>query len=398
MPQPFDYISQMQQPDFLQRFTQGLEAGTLLTQTRLAREKEEQAATLKQQYSTDIQSAFTNPTPEAFAQLTAKYPAQREAFKQSFDLLSDERKSNEIAVTGQVYSALQAGNNEVALNIVDEQIVALENAKQDSSKLQLLRDNMERDPKNAMGYAGLVLSSVMGVDKFAETFTKLGAERRAEALAPIQIKKDTQELKNKAAELKLKTAQTNKVLVETKNLGIETKKAALELEALKATDGKDPAKVFDMEKKIRDEYVKRTANFIASQDAFTKIEVSAQDKSGPGDVALITSFMKMLDPGSVVRETEFATAQDTGGLVEKLKTLLPRAERGILLTDLQRKNFVNLSEKYMGAARTQEKRVRTSLNKVVKNYSLNPENVFGVIEEEAEIPPTTERKAIRVKF
>ena len=33
---------------------------------------------------------------------------------------------------------------------------------------------------------------------------------------------------------------------------------------------------------------------------------------------MITGFMKMLDPGSVVRETEFATARDTAGLFERL--------------------------------------------------------------------------------
>jgi hypothetical protein len=399
MPQPINYM--IPQVDPMAKFMQGLQSGRLLAQTGQERIKLQQAEELKKQYQTDLEAAFADGNPRAFARLTAKYPGQREALKQSFDILSDEQRENEMAVTGQVYSALQSGNTEVALAIMDEQIAAMKNTGKDTSKLQMLRDNMERDPKNAMGFAGLVLSSVIGPEKFAETYAKLGEETRTQAGEEIKRKKETQELLNKAADLDLTKAKTTKVLSENKKLDAETKKAILELEAFEKTGGIAPEKVFEQEKKIRDEYVKRTANFTAAQDAFSKIEASAQDKTGAGDIALITSFMKMLDPGSVVRETEFATAQDTGGLFVKLKNALSKAQTGEFLTDIQRKEFSSLSRRYMDAAKNQEKGVRAGLNKVVKNYKLNPDNVFGVIEEEtaaAEAEPKPEQKVIRVKF
>jgi hypothetical protein len=40
------------------------------------------------------------------------------------------------------------------------------------------------------------------------------------------------------------------------------------------------------------------------------------DTPGPGDIALIFGYMKALDPGSVVREGEFATAENAGGVPE----------------------------------------------------------------------------------
>ena len=108
------------------------------------------------------------------------------------------------------------------------------------------------------------------------------------------------------------------------------------------------------------------------------ISASAEANTGAGDLALITTFMKMLDPGSVVRESEFAKAQDTAGLIGKLTATATKVQSGQILTPAQRKEFVALAGKYMQASTDHEKRVREGLDLMVKNYSLNPENVFGL--------------------
>ncbi len=182
MPLPYDYsirpniaISQA-----------GGELGQIISGIRQRNKAEEkavvateQAEALKKQYSLDVQEAFKNPTPQSMARLIAKHPKQREAFKQGWDLLNEDQKSNELQTTGQVYSALLSNNTEVANNILDEQITARSNSGQDTSKLQNIKDYIERDPKGAAGYAGLVLSSIMGEKEFAKTFKTLGEERRA---------------------------------------------------------------------------------------------------------------------------------------------------------------------------------------------------------------------------
>jgi hypothetical protein len=187
-----------------------------------------------------------------------------------------------------------------------------------------------------------------------------------------------------AAGLGLTKAQTNKVLVETGKLGIESKKAALELEALKATGGVDPEKKFTQEEKIRKEYQARTKVYGELGTTFSNIKSSAKVQTGPGDIALITSFMKMLDPGSVVRETEFATARDTAGLYTRLENSLKKAESGQFLQPNQRKEFVDLAKQYLDSAQKKAGDDKKALGVVVKNYKLNPENVFGPEEK----PPT----------
>ena len=189
-------------------------------------------------------------------------------------------------------------------------------------------------------------------------------------------------IKKRAADLGLTTAQTNQALATTRKLGVETSKAALELQAIKDGVG-DPKEKFAQEEKIRKEWQGRSKMYGELQGTFSTLKASADSANGPGDIALITGFMKMLDPGSVVRETEFATARDTAGLFMQLQNRLQKAQNGQLLSPEQRKEYVALSQKYLDAAQTRAAQERKDLGIVVKNYKLNPQNVFG-----AETAPT----------
>jgi hypothetical protein len=204
---------------------------------------------------------------------------------------------------------------------------------------------------------------------------------RVEAQYAEDAAKDA--IKKRAADLGLTTAQTNQALTTTRKLGLETQKAAVELAALKATGGRDPEKTFAQEEKIRKEWQGRSKMYSELQGTFNTLEASAKSENGPGDIALITGFMKMLDPGSVVRETEFATARDTAGLFTQLSNRLEKAKNGQLLDNKQRNEYIALSKKYLESAQAKAAQERKDLGIVVKNYNLNPQNVFG-----AETAPT----------
>jgi hypothetical protein len=96
--------------------------------------------------------------------------------------------------------------------------------------------------------------------------------------------------------------------------------------------------------------------------------------------------MKMLDPGSVVRETEFATARDTAGLYERLLNTSQKLQSGQLfaLDSKQRQEYVSLAKQYLDSAQKKAGEDKKALGVVVKNYRLNPDNVFGP--EAAETP------------
>ena len=140
----------------------------------------------------------------------------------------------------------------------------------------------------------------------------------------------------------------------------------------------DLEEIVKAERELRNEYVKRSEDFKEARRNYATIKVSEEQANGPGDVALITSFMKMLDPGSVVRETEFANARDTAGLLETLGNALQKAQTGEFLNPTQRAEFTALAEEYLYAAQNQQLKVRQSLGNTVQNYGLTPSNVFGV--------------------
>jgi len=63
------------------------------------------------------------------------------------------------------------------------------------------------------------------------------------------------------------------------------------------------------------------------------------------DIALVFSFMKTLDPGSTVREGEYATAKNAGGIPETIVNTYNKVREGKFLTDEQRRNFIETARK-----------------------------------------------------
>jgi hypothetical protein len=442
--QPINYGVEIQDPT--QSFLSAFQTGAAIQDTRLKQEQQQQQMANQRL----VQEGFAKlrqpgATAADYANLAMVLPeTQAKAVRESFNMLSGERQQNALQQSGQVFSAFKAGKPEIAIGLMERQIEAKRNSGDNEGAmfLETWRDVAKENPKATEDYFGFTISQMPGGDKVIESAVKLGGERRAEAQAPAQLTeamakadkavadattaqatatnaaekaaadaakaradadKATVEakyaegvakdaIKKRAADLGLTTAQTNQAMAATKKLGTETKKAAIELAALEATGGRDPEKTFAQEEKIRKEWQGRSKMYSELQGTFNTLQASASSANGPGDIALITGFMKMLDPGSVVRETEFATARDTAGLFTQLQNRLEKAKNGQLLNPKQRQEYVALSQKYLDSAQKKANQEKKDLGIVVKNYRLNPENVFGA--EQAPPPPLPTRATV----
>lgn len=80
------------------------------------------------------------------------------------------------------------------------------------------------------------------------------------------------------------------------------------------------------------------------QQAFGKIQKNAENVSAAGDLSLITNYMKMLDPGSTVREGEFANAQNSGGVPDTVRARYNQVVSGERLSSAQRADFLGQSK------------------------------------------------------
>jgi len=390
MVQPVNYMAAMPQIDLSQSFS-GL--GNALGQYgeyQKQQKAEQAAAELKAQYANDVQAYFAKPSASGLSMLTAKYPGQREAFKDIGDRMSAEQKAVELPVMAQAFHAITTGKPDAAKLLVDQQIEGMQNSGMDATKLKMIRSQLDSDPTQVAGLIGLVGSSID-----PDGWGKMMGEKRAQDLQPSLVRKGVAEagaaesdtsvkateakyadqkaraaLDEAAAQLGLTKAQTNQAKAAASKLSAETNQLVAE-----AASGGDPSKRFEAEQKLRKEYSDQTKPFVEVKEAYRRVQAS--DNTGPGDIALIYGYMKMLDPGSVVREGEFATASNSSGVPVAIQNLYNKAISGQRLTDGQRKTFKSQAGKLAGAAEIREKEVRSGIETVAKSYKLNTANIFG---------------------
>lgn len=80
-------------------------------------------------------------------------------------------------------------------------------------------------------------------------------------------------------------------------------------------------------------------NFIEIRDGYERVQTGSQQNNAQGDLALLFGYMKLLDPTSVVRETEFANAQAAMGYAQRILNIPAQFLRGERLTDEGRAQF-----------------------------------------------------------
>ena len=144
------------------------------------------------------------------------------------------------------------------------------------------------------------------------------------------------------------------------------------LPGVKAAPKGDGANPFKNEQGLRKEYSDESDVFKKVQDSFRRTASSADSKSAAGDMALIFNFMKTLDPGSVVRESEFALAASAGSFGQQVQAGAQKVLSGERLTPKQRSDFMQTATRaYMGQADQQERR-RMQYAGIAQNYGLDP--------------------------
>lgn len=145
-----------------------------------------------------------------------------------------------------------------------------------------------------------------------------------------------------------------------------------------ALASKPDPKAFEITKKLRDEFNERTKEFQSVNSATQRVLDSAKSPSAAGDLALIFNYMKVLDPGSTVREGEFATAQNSSGIPERLRARYNSIVNGERLSDKQRNDFVSRAMKLRDG---QLKNIQPTIEQLSRQADKNKIPVEDVISE-----------------
>ena len=357
-----------------------------LNQMKVDEYKKAQAKKLE--FQTALGGLGKNPSAQDYQKLMIQFPTLGATLKEPYEMLSSEAKQVKLTQATQVLAALKSNSPETATALLERFKMAAENSNDNAAAAgaQALMDQIAIDPNAARDAAALSVAAAAGPEQFASIYEKISKVGAEAALQPGLIAKQDFELIKLGTDMGIPPEQTQKIITSYRGAGLspDASEKLLMLEA-GAPGSKiyDPEKRYSASKDLRTEYNKRTGDVTAGRVNFAKMESSAKIGEGLGDVALITSFMKMLDPGSTVRESEFAVARDTGGLLTSLENLLTKAQGGQFLTDPQRKTFVNLAKQYLQAAEKDGAKTRTSMEGIVDRLGLNPADVFVDVIEKA---------------
>tara|TARA_R100001129_G_C5299929_1_gene242273 strand:+ start:244 stop:1350 length:1107 start_codon:yes stop_codon:yes gene_type:complete len=149
----------------------------------------------------------------------------------------------------------------------------------------------------------------------------------------------------------------------------------MQLDMQKTT--KDDAKTkFTQEKNLRDSFIKESKINQKALEGFNKVARSATaEPSGANDVALVFGFMKTIDPNSVVREGEFAQAQQTTGVPARILNLYNRLTEGERLTPEQRENFLQSAKQQVQQYIFNQSELEKTYTNLATSYKLDPTKV-----------------------
>lgn len=140
---------------------------------------------------------------------------------------------------------------------------------------------------------------------------------------------------------------------------------------------------FDKAAKIRGEVEKATKVFRDVEDSYSRVKASGEGEiTGASDLALIFNFMKMLDPGSVVREGEFANAQNAEGVDGKIRNAYNRLLNGERLNPSQRKKFIAEAKKQFDSAESVNNKRLSDFERLGKRFGLERGDI--ILSEESE--------------
>lgn len=134
-------------------------------------------------------------------------------------------------------------------------------------------------------------------------------------------------------------------------------------------------KKFEWEDKLRSDYKADVKAFREVEDAHRIIKGALKNPSPANDMAAATKFMKLLDPGSVVRESELAMAMQTTGMVDRISNYHQMLLSGQKLTPQQREDFSKAADLIYGNVNAKWTEMDKIYDESATSYGLDPRRV-----------------------
>lgn len=175
---------------------------------------------------------------------------------------------------------------------------------------------------------------------------------------------------------------------EQERLAMERERLRLEQErANKPKQDMTPYQRIQLEGGLRDDFRADSKTYDEIRRQHGLITTALKDKSAAGTLAAATSFMKMLDPGSVVRESELGMALASTGVTDRIMNYANVIQSGKVLTEQQRNEFASLTNEFLRAAQAEHDKRKNFYRQTATEYGLNPSRIIGRDEQQPKSQP-----------
>ena len=133
-------------------------------------------------------------------------------------------------------------------------------------------------------------------------------------------------------------------------------------------------KGYENESKLRNDFKSEPIykDFSDMQQAHKQVKAGLAAGNPIGDVTAATKMMKLIDPGSVVRESELGIAMAAAGKMDRFKNFAEMQIKGTKLTPTQREEFGRLADELMTAAGAAYNQKRGEYAQMGGRYKLDP--------------------------
>lgn len=284
----------------------------------------------------------------------------------------------------ELFMKMDARQREITAQRTEDMAAVLYTAKKDPSRYSELRDyainQFGLDPRQIPeqydeGFIDATAAQVIGVGKMLEEANKGTYEPVRDEQGNIIAQRNTATGKTesdpRAASDRYETVyDKNGQVVGQRNM--KTGKVESDPRTVKPKE----VDSFDDSTKLRNEFIKGSGDYVKVRDAYNRIEASAADPSAAGDLALIFNYMKVLDPGSTVREGEFATAESSAGVPTQIRNIYNKVLSGQRLGEEQRADFLDRSKRLFAKQEASHKGYVDEYTRLAKQNGLDPSNVI----------------------
>ena len=140
----------------------------------------------------------------------------------------------------------------------------------------------------------------------------------------------------------------------------------------------DSKRIQDVEMKLADDYRVESKGWAETATAIGMVRAALKTATtNPGSaLAAGTKFMEILDPTSVVRESELGMALNASGWFDRATNIANQLQSGKVMTPTQAKNLEAAADALFKEAKTAQLEIDKAFETRAKSYGANPKNII----------------------